>query len=239
MTRLSVNINKIATLRNSRGGNTPDLIQMAIDAQRFGADGITVHPRPDERHIRYADVRELKKIITTEFNIEGNSTEAKFVKLVLETQPDQVTLVPDALGQLTSDHGWDTTKNKKYLQEIIRGFKDAGIRVSIFVDPYIQMIEGAGETGTDRIELYTEGYARHFQEAKEEAIAPYRKAAERAKELGLGLNAGHDLDLKNLQFFSQHIPWLDEVSIGHALISDALYLGFENTIQLYKRQLMR
>ncbi len=238
MTRLSVNINKIATLRNSRGGNNPDLIQMAIDAQRFGADGITVHPRPDERHIRYADVRELKKIITTEFNIEGNSTEDKFVRLVLETKPDQVTLVPDALGQLTSDHGWDTIKNQKYLQEIIGVFKDAGIRVSIFVDPDIQMIEGAAETGTDRIELYTEGYARHFQEGKEAAVAPYRRAAEKARELGLGLNAGHDLDLKNLQFFSQHIPWLDEVSIGHALISDALYLGFENTIQLYKRQLM-
>ncbi len=238
MTRLSVNINKIATLRNSRGGNVPDLIQMAIDAQRFGADGITVHPRPDERHIRYADVRELKKIITTEFNIEGNCTEDKFVQLVLETKPDQVTLVPDALGQLTSDHGWDTIKNQKYLQEIIRVFKEAGIRVSIFVDPEIRMVEGAGETGTDRIELYTEGYARHFHEGKEAAIAPYRRAAEKARELGLGLNAGHDLDLKNLQFFSQNIPWLDEVSIGHALISDALYLGFENTIQLYKRQLM-
>ncbi len=238
MAKLSVNINKIATLRNSRGGNNPELVRMAIDAQRFGADGITVHPRPDERHIRYQDVRDLKKIITTELNIEGNCTEQKFVDLVLEVKPNQVTLVPDALGQLTSDHGWDTIKNKTYLQDIIKIFKNAGIRVSIFVDPDEKMVEGAAQTGTDRIELYTESYARHYHINKNEAVAPYIKAAEKARQLGLGLNAGHDLDLKNLQFFSQQIPWLDEVSIGHALICDALYLGFENTIQLYKRQLM-
>lgn len=237
MTKLSVNINKIATLRNSRGGNNPDLIKMAIDAQRFGADGITVHPRPDERHIRYQDVRELKGIVTTEFNIEGNCREQKFVELVLETRPNQVTLVPDALGQLTSDHGWNTIEHKEYLQHIIKVFKDAGIRVSIFVDPDEKMVEGAAETGTDRIELYTEGYARVYHEDRALAIAPYIKAAEKARELGLGLNAGHDLDLKNLQYFARCIPWLQEVSIGHALISDALYLGFENTIQLYKRQL--
>lgn len=237
-TKLSVNINKIATLRNSRGGNNPDVVKAAIDAQRFGADGITVHPRPDERHIRYSDVRAIKGIITTEFNIEGNSREQKFVDLVLEVRPDQVTLVPDELGQLTSDHGWDTIKNKDYLKEIIGVFKKAGIRVSIFVDPDIRMVEGAAETGTDRIELYTEGYARQFEAGdKDAAIAPFVAAAKRAKELGLGLNAGHDLDLHNLKFLKQHIPWLDEVSIGHALICDALYLGFENTIQLYKRQL--
>ena len=237
MTKLSVNINKIATLRNSRGGNNPDLIKMAIDAQNFGADGITVHPRPDERHIRYQDVRELKSIVTTEFNIEGNCTEQKFVDLVLEVKPHQVTLVPDALGQLTSDHGWNTIEHKDYLINIIKVFKDAGIRVSIFVDPDEQMVAGAAETGTDRIELYTESYARMYHENKEQAIAPYVKAAEKARELGLGLNAGHDLDLNNLQYFSRQIPWLKEVSIGHALICDALYLGFENTIQLYKRQL--
>jgi len=238
MTKLSVNINKIATLRNSRGGNNPDVIKAAIDVQRFGADGVTVHPRPDERHIRYSDVRQIKKIITTEFNIEGNCTEKKFVDLVLETKPDQVTLVPDTLGQLTSDHGWDTIKNKDYLQNIIAVFKKDGIRVSIFVDPVIEMVEGAAATGTDRIELYTEGYARQFATGnKESAIMPYVAAATRAKELGLGLNAGHDLDLQNLKFFKDHIPWLDEVSIGHALICDAIYLGFENAVQLYKRQL--
>jgi pyridoxine 5-phosphate synthase len=238
MTKLSVNINKFATLRNSRGGNNPDVVKAAIDAQRFGADGVTVHPRPDERHIRYEDVRQIKKIITTEFNIEGNCTEQKFVDLVLETKPDQVTLVPDALGQLTSDHGWDTIKNKEYLQNIIAVFKKAGIRVSIFVDPDIKMVEGAAATGTDRIELYTEGYAKVYASgAKEKAVAPYVAAAQKAKELGLGLNAGHDLDLQNLQYFKQQVPWLDEVSIGHALICDALYLGFENAVQLYKRQL--
>ncbi len=238
MTKLSVNINKFATLRNSRGGNNPDVVKAAIDAQRFGADGVTVHPRPDERHIRYDDVRQVKKIITTEFNIEGNCTEQKFVDLVLETKPDQVTLVPDALGQLTSDHGWDTIKNKKYLQDIIGVFKKAGIRVSIFVDPIVEMVEGAAATGTDRIELYTEGYAKQYAAGnKQAAVKSYVEAALKAKELGLGLNAGHDLDLQNLQFFKQQIPWLDEVSIGHALICDALYLGFENAIQLYKRQL--
>ena len=239
MTKLSVNINKIATLRNSRGANNPDVVKAAIDVQRFGADGVTVHPRPDERHIRYNDVREIKKIITTEFNIEGNCTEQKFVDLVLETKPDQVTLVPDVLGQLTSDHGWDTIKNKDYLQNIIGVFKKAGIRVSIFVDPDVKMVEGAAATGTDRIELYTEGYAKQFETGnKQKAVAPYVEAAKKAKELGLGLNAGHDLDLHNLQYFKQNIPWLDEVSIGHALICDAIYLGFENTVQLYKRQLM-
>ena len=238
MTKLSVNINKFATLRNSRGGNNPDVVKAAIDAQRFGADGVTVHPRPDERHIRYNDVREIKKIITTEFNIEGNCTEQKFVDLVLETNPDQVTLVPDTLGQLTSDHGWDTVKHKEYLVEKIRIFKAAGIRVSIFVDPDIKMVEGAAETGTDRIELYTEGYAKQFAAGnKQLAVEPYIKASKKAKELGLGLNAGHDLDLTNLKFLKENIPWLDEVSIGHALVSDAIYLGFENAIQLYKRQL--
>jgi pyridoxine 5-phosphate synthase len=238
MTKLSVNINKFATLRNSRGGNNPDVVKAAIDAQRFGADGVTVHPRPDERHIRYDDVRKIKKIITTEFNIEGNCTEQKFIALVLETKPDQVTLVPDTLGQLTSDHGWDTIKNKEYLSTIISLFKNAGIRVSIFVDPDIKMVEGAAATGTDRIELYTEGYAKQFESGnKEKAIKPYIDAAVKAKELGLGINAGHDLDLQNLKYFKQNIPWLDEVSIGHALICDALYLGFENALQLYKRQL--
>jgi len=239
MTKLSVNINKFATLRNSRGGNNPDVIKAAIDAQRFGADGVTVHPRPDERHIRYDDVREIKKIITTEFNIEGNCTEQKFVDLVLETKPHQVTLVPDTLGQLTSDHGWDTIKNKDYLKNIIAVFRKAGIRVSIFVDPDIKMIEGAAETGTDRIELYTEGYAKHFAAGnKQSAVAPYINASNLAKELGLGLNAGHDLDLTNLKFLKENIPWMDEVSIGHALVCDAIYLGFENAIQLYKRQLL-
>ena len=238
MTRLSVNVNKFATLRNSRGGNNPDVVKAAIDAQRFGADGVTVHPRPDERHIRYHDVREIKKNITTEFNIEGNCTEQKFVDLVLETKPDQVTLVPDALGQLTSDHGWDTIKNKDFLKNIISVFKKAGIRVSIFVDPDIKMVEGAAETGTDRIELYTEGYAKQYTAGnRQSAVEPYLEAAKKAKELGLGLNAGHDLDLTNLKFLKENIPWLDEVSIGHALISDAIYLGFENAIQLYKRQL--
>ncbi len=238
MTKLSVNINKFATLRNARGGNNPDVLKAAIDAQRFGADGVTVHPRPDERHIRYDDVRQIKEIITTEFNIEGNCTEQKFVDLVLETKPHQVTLVPDALGQITSDHGWDTLKHKNYLQEMISIFQKAGIRVSIFIDPVIEMVIGAAQTGTDRIELYTEAFAKEFAKGnKEKAIAPYVVAAQKAKELGLGLNAGHDLDLHNLKYFKQNIPWLDEVSIGHALICDALYLGYENAVQLYKRQL--
>lgn len=239
MTKLSVNINKIATLRNSRGGNNPDVVKAAIDVQRFGADGVTVHPRPDERHIRYEDVREIKKIITTEFNIEGNCTEQKFVDLVLETKPTQVTLVPDTLGQLTSDHGWDTIRNKDYLRDMIAVFKKAGIRVSIFVDPVIEMVEGAAATGTDRIELYTEGYARQYTAgSRQSAVAPYVSASTTARELGLGINAGHDLDLHNLKFLKQQIPWLDEVSIGHALICDAIYFGLENAVQLYKRQLM-
>ena len=237
MTRLSVNINKIATLRNSRGGNNPDIVKAAIDVQKFGADGVTVHPRPDERHIRYADVRDIKKIINTEFNIEGNPREQKFVDLVLEVLPHQVTLVPDTLDQLTSDHGWDTITHKSYLQETIGLFREKGIRVSIFVDPEETMVKGASETGTDRIELYTEAYARHYHENKEKAIAHYISAAKLAKSLGLGINAGHDLDLHNLAYLHQQIPWIDEVSIGHALICDALYYGLENAIQLYKRQL--
>lgn len=237
-TKLSVNINKIATLRNSRGGNHPDVVKAAIDVQRFGADGITVHPRPDERHIRYKDVRDIKKIISTEFNIEGNSREQKFVDLVLEVKPDQVTLVPDELGQITSDHGWDTVRNRDYLKEITGVFRAAGIRVSLFVDPVLEMVEGAARTGTDRIELYTEAYARQYAAGnRQQAITPYVAAAKKARECGLGINAGHDLDMHNLKYFHQNIPWLDEVSIGHALISDALYLGLENTIQLYKRQL--
>ena len=238
MTKLSVNINKIATLRNSRGGSNPDVVKAAIDVQQFGADGVTVHPRPDERHIRYNDVREISKIITTEFNIEGNCREQKFIDLVLETKPDQVTLVPDTLGQLTSDHGWDTIKNKDYLKEMIALFKSNNIRVSIFVDPDIAIIKGAADTGTDRVELYTESYAKNYNTNKEKAIDPYLKAAIAAREYGLGLNAGHDLDLGNLQFLKQQIPWLAEVSIGHALISDAIYFGLENAVQLYKRQLM-
>jgi len=237
MTRLSVNINKIATLRNSRGGNNPDIVKAAIDVQKFGADGVTVHPRPDERHIRYADVRDIKKIINTEFNIEGNPREQKFVDLVLEVMPHQVTLVPDTLDQLTSDHGWDTITHKSYLQETIGLFREKGIRVSIFVDPEETMVNGASETGTDRIELYTEAYARHYHENREKAIAHYISAAKLAKSLGLGINAGHDLDLHNLAYLHQQIPWIDEVSIGHALICDALYYGLENAIQLYKRQL--
>ena len=238
MTRLSVNINKIATLRNSRGGNNPNLVQVAKDCEVFGAEGITVHPRPDERHIRYKDVYDLKQNITIEFNIEGNPKEEKFVELVLANQPAQVTLVPDALNQLTSDHGWDTIKEQAYLKEIITRFKKAGIRVSIFVDPNEAMVEAAATTGTDRIELYTESYAKAFEAGKkEDIIEAYRKAAEKAKQLGLGINAGHDLDRHNLPFLVHQIPFIDEVSIGHALISDALYLGLENTIQLYKRAL--
>ena len=238
MTRLSVNINKIATLRNSRGGNNPNLVQVAKDCEAFGAEGITVHPRPDERHIRYKDVYDLKQNISTEFNIEGNPKEEKFVALVLANKPAQVTLVPDALNQLTSDHGWDTIKEQAYLKEIIATFKKAGIRVSIFVDPMEAMVEAAATTGTDRIELYTASYAKQFEEGKKEiAIEPYIKAARLAKQLGLGINAGHDLDRHNLPYLVQQIPFIDEVSIGHALISDALYLGLENTIQLYKRAL--
>ena len=235
MTHLSVNINKIATLRNSRGGNNPDLVKVALDCERFGAQGITVHPRPDERHIRYQDVFDLKKVVATEFNIEGNCQEQKFVDLVLGNKPAQVTLVPDVLGQITSNHGWDTIKNQDYLKKIIAVFKAQNIRVSIFVDPVVEMVEAAATTGTDRIELYTEAYASDYPQNKEQAIAPYVKAAEKAVELGLGLNAGHDLDLHNLQYFAQNIPGLLEVSIGHALIADAMYLGLENTVQMYLR----
>jgi pyridoxine 5-phosphate synthase len=238
MTHLSVNINKIATLRNARGGNNPDVIKVALDCEKFGADGITVHPRPDERHITYKDVHNLKKVLTTEFNIEGNPTEEKFVKLVLDTKPHQVTLVPDAQGQLTSDHGWDTVKNQDYLIKTIALFKNADIRVSIFVDPITAMVEAAATTGTDRIELYTESYASAFTKGlQEKAVEPYKQAALLAHQLGLGINAGHDLDLQNLAFFKKSIPHLDEVSIGHALVCDSLYLGLHNTIQLYKRQL--
>ncbi len=236
--KLSVNINKIATLRNSRGGDNPNVVQAAIDCQRFGADGITVHPRPDERHIRYSDVREIKPTITTEFNIEGNSLEDKFVQLVLDVMPDQVTLVPDEPAQLTSNHGWDTIRKGDYLRSIIPVFQKVGIRVSIFVDPVEDLVRAAKDTGTDRIELYTEAYAKGYKKDRNAAIAAYVSAAEVAKQCGLGLNAGHDLDLNNLAFFSHSIPHLAEVSIGHALISDALYFGLENTIQLYKRQLM-
>jgi pyridoxine 5-phosphate synthase len=237
MTRLSVNINKIATLRNSRGGDNPNLLDVAKDCERYGADGITVHPRPDERHIRYADVHALKKIVTTEFNIEGNPLEASFVDLVLSVKPEQVTLVPDALGQLTSNHGWNTLEHQALLIKIIRPFREAGIRVSIFVDPVLEMIEAAVSTGADRVELYTEPYATNFESNPVEAVANYRKAAFRAHQLGLGVNAGHDLSLENLAYFKANVTPLDEVSIGHALICDALYYGLENTIQLYKRQL--
>ncbi len=236
-TKLSVNINKIATLRNSRGGNNPNVIKAAIDCQKFGADGITVHPRPDERHITYNDVREISKNITTEFNIEGNPNEDKFVALVLEIMPAQVTLVPDAVGQLTSNHGWNTIKEKDYLKKTIELFKNAGIRVSIFIDPVEEMAAAAADTGTDRIELYTEYYARTYPKNREKAIADYVKTARIAEAKGLGINAGHDLDLENLRYFHQSIPYLLEVSIGHALICDALYFGLENAVQLYKREL--
>ena len=237
MTKLSVNINKIATLRNSRGGNTPDVVKVAIDCERFGAEGITVHPRPDERHIRYKDVYDLKEIVTTEFNIEGNPTEKKFVELVLATKPTQVTLVPDALNAITSNAGWDTITHKSRLQDLVATFKEAGCRVSIFVDPIEKMVEGALETGTDRIELYTEQFAHEYPANAVKAIKNYVIAATLANQLGLGINAGHDLSLENLKCFSENIPNLLEVSIGHALISDALYFGLENTIQLYLRQL--
>ena len=236
-TKLSVNINKIATIRNSRGGNTPDLLKVAKDCERFGAQGITVHPRPDERHIRYKDVYDLKPLLSTEFNIEGNPREQKFVDLVLAVKPAQVTLVPDTLGQLTSDHGWDTVTHKEYLKNLISVFKNTGIRTSVFVDADIKMIEGAAETGTDRIELYTEEYAKRFSVDREAAVKLYVAASKRAKELGLGINAGHDLSLENLNYFAKQVEGLLEVSIGHALISDALYYGLENTVQLYLREL--
>lgn len=239
MTNLSVNINKLATLRNARGGNNPDIIKAALDIERFGAHGITVHPRPDERHIRYNDVFELKKVLTTEFNIEGNPREESFVALVLACKPAQVTLVPDAKGQITSNHGWDTIEHRQFLTDTIAIFKQEEIRVSLFTDPDIKMIEGAKETGADRIELYTESYASGFATgSKEAAIKAYVSATEKAHELGLEINAGHDLDLQNLKYFAQHIPNLAEVSIGHALICDAVYLGLENAVQMYKRQLV-
>ncbi len=236
MAHLSVNINKLATLRNARGHNNPDIIQSAKDIERFGAAGITVHPRPDERHIRYADVYALKEIVQGEFNIEGNCREEKFVELVLANKPTQVTLVPDAEGQLTSNHGWDTITHAEYLKNMISRFQEAGIRVSIFVDPVVEMVEAAKATGTDRIELYTESYAINYAAGnKETGIEPFIAAAKTANELGLGINAGHDLDLNNLKYFAENIPGLLEVSIGHALICDAIYLGLENTVQLYKR----
>ncbi len=236
MTKLSVNINKIATIRNARGGNTPDVIKAAIQIEKFGAEGITVHPRPDERHIRYQDVRDLKKVVTTEFNVEGYPDKG-FMELVLETRPHQVTLVPDPPGVLTSNAGWNTIENAALLKDIVSRLKDAGMRVSVFIDPVDEMIDAAVATGTDRVELYTEAYASHYMSNRELAIAPFVKAAETARRMGLGLNAGHDLSLDNLRYFSQNIPHLLEVSIGHALISDALYLGLENTVNLYKREL--
>ncbi len=236
MTKLSVNINKIATLRNARGGNVPDVLKSALDCVRFGAQGITVHPRPDERHIRYQDARDIKPEISVEFNIEGNPVKS-FIDLVLEIKPAQVTLVPDAPDAITSNAGWDTIKNESFLKEVITEFKSNKIRTSIFIDADKKMIRNAAKTGTDRIELYTESYAKDFHKNKEKAIAPFIEAAKIANEVGLGINAGHDLDLDNLKYFAKNIPGLLEVSIGHALISDALYLGLENTIQLYLNQL--
>lgn len=234
MTKLSVNINKIAVLRNSRGGDVPNLLQAALDIERFGGEGITVHPRPDARHIRYSDVRELKAAISTELNIEGNPIPS-FVDLVMEVHPAQVTLVPDAEDAITSNAGWDTIRHADFLRDICARFNDAGIRTSIFVDPVVEMVEAAKECGTQRVELYTEAYAAGYKADRETAIAPYVEAAEAACRVGLGLNAGHDLSLENLKYFAERISWCDEVSIGHALISDALYLGLENTVQLYRR----
>jgi pyridoxine 5-phosphate synthase len=236
MTKLSVNINKVATLRNARGGNVPDVQQFAVDCERFGAEGITVHPRPDQRHITFRDVELLRPLVKTEFNIEGYPTE-DFIRLVINNKADQVTLVPDEPGQLTSDHGWNTVKHATYLKEVISRFKSAGIRVSLFVDPDPLMVYHAVATGTDRIELYTESYARLYPLDKHKAIAPFAEAAKEAVRMNLGLNAGHDLSLDNLGFFASGIPSLLEVSIGHALISEALYYGIENTIQMYRRQL--
>jgi len=238
MTRLSVNINKIATLRNSRGGDNPDVVRVAADVQRFGAEGVTVHPRPDERHIRYDDVRALRPVVTTEFNIEGNCREPRFVDLVLEVRPEQVTLVPDAEGQLTSDHGWNTIIHRDYLREMVARFQSAGIRTSVFCDADPAMVAGAAETGTDRIELYTEPYAAGYATDPAKAVEPFVAAALEAQRLGLGLNAGHDLSLANLAYLSERIPWLDEVSIGHALVCDALYYGLENTVRMYRRCLV-
>jgi len=237
MTKLSVNINKIATIRNARGGNNPNVVQTALDCERFGAEGITVHPRPDERHITGKDVFDLKPVLSTEFNIEGNP-DVRFMELVKQTKPAQATLVPDAVDAITSNAGWDTVRNFDFLQKIVSEIKSYGVRVSIFVDPDPIMVEYAHKIGADRIELYTEPYATNYHLNKEEAVKPYIIAAEKAKELGLGINAGHDLDLHNLKFLKQSIPYLDEVSIGHALICDALYFGLENTIQMYKRELI-
>lgn len=236
MTKLSVNINKIATLRNARGGNVPDLLQVAKDIQKFGGQGITIHPRPDERHIRYQDARDLKAIVYTEYNIEGNPKH-NFIDLVLECKPTQVTLVPDAIGAITSSAGWDTIANREYLKEVIQEFKRNSIRVSVFVDPILEMIEGAKEVGTDRIELYTEAFAHQYGLGNKDGILPYVESARLADELGLGINAGHDLSLDNIQFFKQNIPHLLEVSIGHALISEALYLGLENVVNMYLNKL--
>jgi pyridoxine 5-phosphate synthase len=236
MTRLSVNINKIATIRNARGGNVPDLVKVALDCERFGAQGITVHPRPDERHIRYQDVNDLKPLLKTEFNIEGYPSKS-FIELVCKVKPHQVTLVPDAPGAITSSAGWDTIKNAAFLKEVVAEFKNAGVRVSIFIDTYIKNIENAAKTGTDRVELYTEPFATEYPQNKEQAVAPFVEAGRVARANGLGLNAGHDLSLENLQYFDQCVKELDEVSIGHALISDALYFGLENTIQMYLRLL--
>lgn len=236
MTKLSVNVNKIATLRNARGGNVPDLLKVATDLEGFGAQGITIHPRPDERHIRYQDARDLKKIVKTEFNIEGNPVQ-KFIDLVLEVKPEQVTLVPDSVDAITSNAGWDTIKHKEFLTDVINTFKNAGIRTSIFVDANTKMIDGAKAVGTDRIELYTESYATGYFLNKENAIKPFIEAAKRANELGLGINAGHDLSLDNIQYFAQNIPNLLEVSIGHALISEALYLGLDNVVNMYLHRL--
>ena len=236
MTKLSVNINKIAVVRNSRGGNLPDVVRTALDIERFGADGITVHPRPDARHIRYDDVRNLKRVLATELNIEGNPIPS-FIDLVLEVVPAQVTLVPDAHDAITSNAGWDTVANRDFLTGVTERFHEKGIRVSIFVDPVPEMVAGAKACGADRVELYTEAYAREYPDGPEQAVAPYVAAAEEARRRGLGLNAGHDLSLKNLRWFADRIPWTDEVSIGHALICDALYYGLENTVQLYRREL--
>jgi pyridoxine 5-phosphate synthase len=236
MTRLSVNINKIATLRNARGGNNPDVIKAALDCERFGAQGITVHPRPDERHIRYDDVVRLKDVVTTEFNIEGYPDE-RYLKIIRIAKPAQATLVPDGPDAITSNAGWDTITHAAFLSDIVEEIRKEGVRVSLFVDPSVKMVEAAAKTGADRIELYTEPYAQKFSGDKARAIAPYVECARIAHELGMGVNAGHDLDLRNLRFLKQSIPMLDEVSIGHALIADALYFGLENTIQLYLNQL--
>ncbi|MBA22963.1 MAG: pyridoxine 5'-phosphate synthase [Flavobacteriales bacterium] len=238
MTKLSVNINKVATLRNSRGGDVPNLLRVASDLQSFGAEGITVHPRPDQRHIRYDDAYALPKIVNTEYNIEGNPI-PEFVKMVTDIRPTQVTLVPDAIDALTSNAGWDTHTHLEFLKKTIHQFKEVGIRTSIFFDPEVKMIEGAFETGADRIELYTEAYAANFTKNPEKAIAPYVKAAERANELGIGINAGHDLNLENIEYFAKNIPNLLEVSIGHALVCESLYLGFQNVIPMYLQRLVQ